>query len=58
MIGGLGPKKVANFRMFLSWSKLRITMKPKVWKYQLVEEEKSVHHFQFKPIVSGFKIRM
>lgn len=58
MIAGLGPKKDATFRMFLSQSKLRITVKPKVQKYQLGEEEKSVHHFPLKPIVSGFKIRM
>lgn len=38
--------------------KLRITMKPGVQKYQLAEkEEKGVHQLQFKPIVSGFKIR-
>lgn len=60
MIAGLGPKKDANFRVSLSWFKLRITMKPGVQKYQRgeEEEEESVHQVQFKPIVSGFKIRM
>ena len=59
MIAGLGPKKDANFRASLSWFKLRTTMKPGVQKYQLGEkkEEESVHQVQFKPIVSGFKIR-
>jgi len=58
MTAGLGPKKDANFRASLSWFKLRITMQPGVQKYQLGEtkEEESVHHGQFKPIVSGFKI--
>lgn len=58
MIAGSGPKKDTNFRVSLSGFKLRIATKPGVQKYQLgEEEEESVHHAQFKPIVSSFKIR-
>lgn len=44
----------------MSWFKLRIAVKPGVQKYQLGEKKKEeiVHQVQFKPIVSGFKIRM
>lgn len=58
MTAGSSPKKDTNFRVSLSWFKLRIAMKPGVQKYQLgEEEEESVHRAQFKPIASGFKIR-
>lgn len=58
MITGSSPKKDTNFRVSLSWFKLRIATKPGVQKYQLgEEEEESVRRVQFKPIASGFKIR-